>query len=246
MLTAVEIRNVKFTKSMSGYKQEEVDVLLDRIETDYAQFERLEKEYRARIDTLEKEAEELKKSQNSIQNVLLSAQRLADQIVDEAKAKSAEIIDNAETSITAITEKEKELSAAFEIKAQEQKSRLERELSEMVKTAQIKADSTKAAAEDSVARQQLLYDKMKMEMSAFKTAVTAKYKEHLALLQSLPDTAPMDPKRMAQAVAAELDKAPDPSRFTAPAPSAEPSPAVTEEPARENGFQVADSGAEEF
>lgn len=38
----------------------------------------------------------------------------------------------------------------------------------MVKTAQIKADSMKAAAEDSVARQQLLYDKLKMEMSAFK------------------------------------------------------------------------------
>ena len=47
MLSAAEIRNVKFTKSKSGYKQEEVDVLLDKIEADYAQFDRAIKEYRA-------------------------------------------------------------------------------------------------------------------------------------------------------------------------------------------------------
>ena len=40
MLSAAEIRNVKFTKAMGGYKQEEVDVLLDRVEADYAQFDR--------------------------------------------------------------------------------------------------------------------------------------------------------------------------------------------------------------
>ena len=49
MLSAAEIRNVKFTKAMGGYKQEEVDVLLDRIETDYNQFDRVIKEYKAKI-----------------------------------------------------------------------------------------------------------------------------------------------------------------------------------------------------
>lgn len=88
MLSVAEIRNVKFTKAMGGYKQEEVDVLLDRIEADYTQFERAFKEYKAKIDSMNKEIETLKSSQNSIQNVLLSAQKLADQIVDEAKQKS--------------------------------------------------------------------------------------------------------------------------------------------------------------
>ena len=83
----------------------------------------------------------------------------------------------------------------------------------MVKTAQIKADSMKAAAEDSVARQQLLYDKLKMEMSAFKAAVSAKYKEHLELLKAMPDVAPMDPKRIAEVVSAAVDKAPKPESF---------------------------------
>ena len=206
MLSAAEIRNVKFTKAMGGYKQEEVDVLLDRIEADYNQFDRTLKECRLKIDTMNKEMENLKNSQNSIQNVLVSAQKLADQIVEEAKQKSEEIVKTAQTNIETITAREKELAEAFEIKAQERKTKLEQELADMVKAAQIKADSMKAAAEDSVARQQLLYDKIKMEMSAFKAAVTSKYKEHLEMLKALPDTAPLDPKRMAEIVAAELDK----------------------------------------
>lgn len=213
MLTAAEIRNVKFSKAMGGYKQEEVDVLLDRIEADYAQFERAIKEYKAKTDAMNKEMESLRSSQNSIQNVLLNAQKLADQMVDEAKQKSAEIINNAQSNIEIITAREKELATAFDIKANERKQKLEKELADMVKTAQIKADSIKAASEDSVARQQLLYDKVKMEMSAFKAAVSAKYKEHLEMLKSLPDTAPMDPKHMAEVIAASVDKAPAAESF---------------------------------
>lgn len=245
MLSAAEIRNVKFTKSMSGYKQEEVEVLLDKIEADYAQFDRAIKEYRAKIESLDKEIESLKSSQNSIQNVLLSAQKLADQIVDEAKQKSEQIVKNAETNIEVITAREKELANAFELKAQERKANLEKELADMVKTAQIKADSMKAAAEDSVARQQLLYDKLKMEMSAFKAAVSAKYKEHLELLKALPDTAPMDPKRIAEAVSAAVNKAPNPESFiAAPAVTAEPTENTTVDSAQtatpNKGFMVTD------
>lgn len=250
MLSAAEIRNVKFTKAMGGYKQEEVDVLLDRIETDYNQFERAIKEYKAKIESMNAEMESLKNSQNSIQNVLLSAQKLADQIVDEAKQKSAEIINNAQSNIEVITAREKELATAFDIKANERKARLEKELADMVKTAEIKADSIKAASDDCVARQQLLYDKIKMEMSAFKAAVSAKYKEHLEMLKSLPDTAPMDPKHMAEVISAAVDKAPSAESFIEDAevknnikPKVKSAP-VNEKPADE-GFKVADEPEEQ-
>ncbi len=249
MLSAAEIRNVKFTKSMGGYKQEEVDVLLDRIESDYAQFDRAVKEYRAKIEAMNKEIESLKSSQNSIQNVLVSAQKLADQIVDEAKQKSEQIVKNAETNLEVITAREKELATAFELKAQERKAKLEKELADMVKTAQIKADSMKAAAEDSVARQQLLYDKLKMEMSAFKAAVSAKYKEHLEMLKALPDVAPMDPKRIAELVSAAVDKAPNPESFIKTADLTAPVYAEKEisVPAvkPDSGFTVADEAPAE-
>lgn len=238
MLSSIEIRNAKFAKAVGGYKQEEVDILLDKVEADYAQYEKIVKDFQAKTEALNKEIEELKGSQNSIQNVLLSAQRLADQIVGEAKEKSEEIVRNAEASIAVITAKEKELSATFERKAQERKSALEKELSDMVKTAQIKADSIKAASDDSIARQQLLFEKTKMEVAAFKAAITARYKEHLELLAALPDSVPMSPAEMAEAVAASVDKAPAPESFISLPEEEIPQPMETIESTSDTGFVV--------
>lgn len=213
MLSATEIRNAKFSKSMGGYKQEEVDILLDKIEADYAQHERTVRDFQIQIEKLNKELADLKEAQNSIQNVLLSAQRLADKIVGEAKEKSEEIIKNAEANISVITAQEKQLSTTFELKAQERKAALEKELQEMVNEAQKKADSITAAAEDSVARQKLLFDKLKLEIAAFKSSITSKYKEHLEILSTIPDSVPADPKQMAEIVSASVDKVPDAKRF---------------------------------
>jgi len=40
MLSSNDIRDIKFSKSVGGYKQDEVDVLLDKVEADYEQYER--------------------------------------------------------------------------------------------------------------------------------------------------------------------------------------------------------------
>ncbi len=213
MLSATDIKNAKFAKAMSGYKQEDVDILLDQIESDYTQFDRIIRELQSRIEALENENVEFKDNQTSIQNVLLSAQRLADRIVTEAKEKSEEIIQNAESNISVITAKQKELSANFELKAADRKERLERELAEMVRNANLKAESIMAAANDSVARQQLLYDKLKMEIASLKTTVSVKIKEHIESFNALPDSVLMDPTRMAEIVSATFDKEPDPQKF---------------------------------
>ena len=213
MFTAADIKNVTFSKSMGGFKPEEVDVFLDKVEADYLQFERIIKEYQAKIGELEGRIESFENSQNSIQNVLLSAQKLADQIVDEAKEKSEEIIRNAESNITLITAQEKEISTAFEIKANERKETLEKELEKMIADAKLKADSITAAAQDSVERQQVLFDKLRLEIAAFKSAVTSKYKEHLSILQEIPETVPMDPKKMAEVITAKIDQIPDAESF---------------------------------
>ncbi len=206
MLSIAEIRDIKFSRAVGGYKPDDVDVFLDKIEADYAAFDRIIKEYELKVETLNSEIEGFKNSQSSIQSVLVSAQGLADRIVKEAKEKSEEIIKQAQSNIEAITAHEKELSTAFELKAQEQKSALEKELKSMIENAKKKADDITAVAEERVKHQQMLFDKLKLEIAAFKSDVSAKYKEHLELLTKIPDSVPASPEYVAQVLSASYDK----------------------------------------
>ena len=208
MFTAEEIKKVGFSKSMSGYKPEEVESLLDKVASDYENFEKIVNEYKTEVLRLQNEIDTAEHSKNSFQSVLLNAQKLAEQIVADAESKSDEMIKEAEAKVALISAQEKEMVTTFEMQAAERKANLETELAEMVKNAKIKADSITAAANDSVHRQQVLFDKLKLEVAAFKSAVTSKYKEHLSILQEIPDAVQMDPERMAQVITAKLNEVP--------------------------------------
>lgn len=238
MLSANEIRDVRFASAMGGYKKEEVDVFLDKVEADYEQFERTLREMNAKINTLKEELEDAKNAQGNIQNVLISAQKFADQIVEEAKAKSAEIISSAQASIEKITEQEKELTDAFDKKAGERKNALQNDVEKIVINAQNKQNAIETATQDCIERQQLLFDNMKAEIATFKAEITAKYKEHLELLASLPDCVAEAPVDVAAAVAKEYDVVPTVQEYTQ-------DPQSIELPGEEKAEDVAEEAVEE-
>ncbi len=208
MLSASEIRDVRFATAMTGYKKEDVDVFLDKVESDYEQFERTLREMKNKINELRDELDESRNVQGNIQNVLISAQKFADQIVEEAKQKSAEIVASAQASIEKITEQEKELTNTFDKRANERKNALQKDVETIIANAEKKQSAVEKATQDCVARQQLLFNKMKMEIASFKAEITNKYKEHLELLSSIPDTLPSDPTEIAAAVSASFDDVP--------------------------------------
>ncbi|MBO7519591.1 MAG: DivIVA domain-containing protein, partial [Clostridia bacterium] len=74
MLSANDVKNITFSKQMNGYRREEVDVFLDKVEADYEAYERIIKELNAKVHELQGKIEETRSSESSLQNVLLSAQ----------------------------------------------------------------------------------------------------------------------------------------------------------------------------
>ncbi len=205
MLNVTDIKNIKFSNSMNGYKKEEVEILLDKIEVDFSRYERVITERDTKIKELENEVQNLKSSQDSIQSVLLSAQRLADQIVAEAKQKSEQIIKDAENSISMISEREKQLTFAFEQKANERKTAFENEMESAIKDATARKQAIEEATTQSVERQQQLFDKLKEEVASFKAEITEKYKEHLELLSHIPDAVPVEPAKAATLAAKQYE-----------------------------------------
>ncbi len=231
MYTANDVRNVRFGKSVNGYNRDDVDAFLDNIEEDYKQYEAKVRELDARILGLSKEIEDLRISQHSIQSVLVSAQKLADQIVDEAKEKAEQIIVESKMRANDISKAVDE-KAAEDMKAQEEKQK-EAE-ADYVRTMQRTAEKSEAmisAAHDSVARQQLLFDKLKLDIVNFKSQVMAIYKEHIDSLSKLPDEVPFDAVRAAEASAFNFESIPDYS--AAKVEKEEPAAEETAEPVAE-------------
>ena len=206
MPSSNDIREVKFSKSVSGYKQDEVDVFLDTVESDYINFEKLIADFQTKINALNAEIEDHKKTQSSIQNLLVSAQRLADDIVEEAKAKSEQMLKDAEAGVADINNRATQISENFDTEMEAKKALAEKEIATMLENANKKAEAVTLAAADSVARQQALFDKIKEEVAEFKAKITQSYKEHLELLKELPATISMEPKRVAEIISDKIDE----------------------------------------
>ena len=217
MYNANDIRNIRFAKSMNGYKQDDVDNFLDGVEADYNAFDAKIKELEAQITALKGQVEDLNVSQSSIQNVLVSAQKLADQIVGEAKEKAEQIIVEAKLRANDINRSTDEKAAEDMAIAERKKREAEAEYVEIMKKTAEKSEAMISAAHDSVARQQLLFDKLKLDIVNFKSSIMAIYKEHIESLSKLPDEVPFDAVRAAEAAAFAFDSMPASTAPTAPA-----------------------------
>ena len=221
MMTSNDIRDVKFSKAMAGYKQEEVDDFLNLVEEDYRNFENYMKTMQDKVDGMANAVAEAKKSETSLQNVLISAQQLADNIVAEANVKAENIINTARTEAENATAEAKSMLTNFDEKLAVKRAQAETEMTALIENAQRKQKAVEAATADAVTRQQALFDKLRLEVAAFKNELTEQYKRHIEVISKLPDCVAMDAERAAKAVSIAVDEAPNMAEFVPVAEKAE-------------------------
>lgn len=207
MRTADEIRNIQFQRAaMGGYKQADVDIFLEELADTVEAMSKEKQEIDSKVLGLTRKIEEYQSSEGSIHTALLSAQRLADQTVKEAGEAAGHMTSEA-TKKSQLMVSEAEQEAAAIMKAVEEK------ITKMMNDAIAKSESMIAAAHDSVARQQLLFDKMRIDVVAFRSAILPKYEEMISILDKMPNEVPFGPERIAEAVNFEYNKKPEPKAF---------------------------------
>lgn len=96
MLKPMDIHNKEFKKVMRGYDVEEVDEFLDEIIVDFEKMQRELDVLKTQISNYSENMNTYREKELSLNNVMLSAQRFADQMTLDAERKAAEIIANAE------------------------------------------------------------------------------------------------------------------------------------------------------
>ena len=134
MLTLNDIINVSFRKSnFSGYRSEDVDDFIDEVKDSYDLLIKKNIEQKetndaltAEIARLKKENEELKvyvdqyqKDEDEIKNALISAQKLSDASIREARHKAEIILKDANL-------KAERIVSSAEVEIMEQKGELDR------------------------------------------------------------------------------------------------------------------------
>lgn len=219
------IRSVKFDYAMRGYKVADVEMFLSEVASDVDKLVAQNRALGERLTALMKEQEnnaaapvaaapEVKTVDNSdnienVQSILVSAQRFCDQIINEANEKAAAILLEANTKAKEIDEKVATVLSVFEKDIAERKANADAEIEKMLTDAAVKSEGIITAAHDSVARQQLLFDKIKVEVSEFKKQLFDNHKQQLEILQKIPDTVPYDPEHAAKALEFQFQSEPD-------------------------------------
>ncbi len=212
-MNAKEIQDIRFSKSMSGYKTDEVDDFCDKVFADYVKFAELVKSQQETIAKLEEKMRDTETSAESINTVLISAQKLADSIVAEAKEKALETVENANNEAENIKLRTKKALEEIDAVITEQKKQAEKEAEDILKEAARKSEGMILAAKDSVAREQLLFDKLRSEVAAFKKEIKNAYKAHLESLSALPEEVPVNPEQASIKIEEIINNEPDLRQF---------------------------------
>lgn len=97
MLTPQEVSNHVFSKAvMGGYNMSMVDEFLDELTDDYTSLYKENAALKAKMKVLVDKVEEYRSTEDAMRAALLTAQKMANTMVEEAEAKKKALLENAE------------------------------------------------------------------------------------------------------------------------------------------------------
>lgn len=100
MFTPLDIENKKFQKQMmNGYNVDEVDDFLDELTVEYEKLYKENAELRLAVENSQKDLEQYRSIEKTLQNTLLMAQKSADDIKKVAEQEAEQIVKSAQDKV---------------------------------------------------------------------------------------------------------------------------------------------------
>ena len=115
MVTAQNVRDIRFTKTMGGYTTAEVDAFLDQCADTIEALNKDIEENTRKMQVLAETIVDYRNQEDSIRTALMSAQRMSETVIAEANEKAIEIVAEAESKAATIKEDtQKSIQAEFD------------------------------------------------------------------------------------------------------------------------------------
>lgn len=222
MLTPERIKEKTFqTTGRGSYRAEDVDSFLREVSASYEQMFKENTDLIKKISVFAKKIEEYRADEDSLKMALLNAQKLADKIVAEAKETAAKEVASVKGETDRLRAEAASDAAALELNA---KNESEAMLSSARKESEALLANAKAEAEKlivdataeakeilgninrKVTHESLVYEMMQKESTIFKQRLVSMYKEHINLINKLPEIVDeqLDAEAAAEEEAAEV------------------------------------------
>lgn len=139
MITAMEIRNQQFGKSIRGYDQDEVKNFLMQLAQDYENLYSENATLKETIRRLEGELDKYRKIEETMNNSLIFAQQTAEDMKSNARKEAEMILDNAKKRIAEVLMVYQEIIKRLSIFSTELKAQIGGQM-EMLEKNQRKVD----------------------------------------------------------------------------------------------------------
>ena len=158
MMTAKEIRELRFEKAAWGYRPEDIDEFLGKLEATFQEIDNEREDSNHKIQLLADKVREYMKDEDAIKDAWVGAQKEGHRILDDANEKAEQIISKAKEEAARMIDEATEEHAAM----------MERNRAEI------------AQEQDNLARaRQMVAD--------FKRSLFDMYKGHLEMISAMPE-----------------------------------------------------------
>ncbi len=194
MLTPDKIKEKSFqTTGRGSYRSDDVDAFLSEVSASYEQMFKENGDLIKKISILAKKIEEYRADEESLKMALFNAQKLADKITAEAKENADKMNEEVEAEKTKLmadaTSEANTLLENAKAEAEETLSKANAEAEAIVKEANKQSNEILGNINRKVTQQSLVYEMLQKEASEFKGKLVNMYKEHINLINQLPEIA---------------------------------------------------------
>ena len=179
MLNPNSIKNQNFNVIKNGYDLDEVNDYLRELADEYAVLVKENQEKDKKIAKLSEKVNELNADKDAITDVLVTAQKDARKIVNDAKLQAKDMIDSAKTEQMRLAEQS---AAECERIVKEHKEKCAKLIRDNTAITENKINTVKTAYEDELAR----YKQLQADVTYFKSNLIELYKEQIQLVMDLP------------------------------------------------------------
>ena len=234
MLTPQDVRSAQFEKNLRGYRTEDVDRFLDKVEEqlnqDEAQAEALRKQIAdltAENQLLHKEMENYEADGDMLKSALINAQRMGENVIREANQKADDILHRANLRGDDII----------------------RDANELLQRANDRAEEIINEANEKKMAEEREYERVRLEVTRFKSDVLNIYRNHVESLSHLPEDHPEETaqQEIPEAAEAEADEQQTAAELTEEINDAEPAAdTASEEDAAADTASDANEKSEDF